>query len=245
MKTRVHHLKISEKSLELNLGAELLNLLRCRWGMPKAYLRGLTQREERQQGVDFFAQLSPTARIFAFQFKAPKGRDDQVPYRFTLVREQHSPLHALARVSPHAVFYVLPFYASHQKLQRDVPALVQDTWFLPIAPMAPSQVFGANKTKVVRCCRGFALVNPEYQLLPAPDVTLSREAGIPAQKFSSWYMNLRGEKVWSMERSQRMNPWAVRGLRVAIIESDEDRSVQLSLRKGSGQRPAGDQMEAT
>jgi hypothetical protein len=84
-------MKVSEKSLELNVGAELLNLLRGPWGMPKAYLRGLTQREERQQGVDFFAQLNPATRIFAFQFKAPKGRYDGTPYRYTLVREQHDP----------------------------------------------------------------------------------------------------------------------------------------------------------
>jgi hypothetical protein len=90
-------MKISEKSLELNLGAELLNLLRGPWGMPKAYLRGLTQREERQQGVDFVAQLDPMTRIFAFQFKAPKGRHDGTPYRYTLVREQHDLLHALAQ----------------------------------------------------------------------------------------------------------------------------------------------------
>ena len=39
-------MKVSEKSLELNVGAELLALLRGPWGMPKAYLWGLTQREE-------------------------------------------------------------------------------------------------------------------------------------------------------------------------------------------------------
>jgi len=66
-------LKVSEKSLELNVGAELLALLRNSWGAPKAYLRGLTQREEKQEGVDFFVQLDPATRVFAFQFKAPKG----------------------------------------------------------------------------------------------------------------------------------------------------------------------------
>ena len=118
-------MKISEKSLELNVGAELLYLLRGAWGMPKAYFRGLTQREERHEGVDFFAQLNPTVKIFAFQFKAPKGRHDQVPYRFTLVGEQHERLHKLAREWPDGVFYVLPFYASHEKLQLDVPALAR------------------------------------------------------------------------------------------------------------------------
>lgn len=155
-------MKISEKSLELNVGAELLNLMRGPWSMPKAYLRGLTQREERQQGVDFFVQLSSTARIFAFQFKAPKGSHDGTPYRYTLVREQHDILHALAQGFPNAVFYVLPFYAAHQKLQRDVPNLIQDTWLLPIAPMATPLVFGTRKTRVMRCQPGSAAVNPEY-----------------------------------------------------------------------------------
>src|SRR5438034_6379415 len=138
-------MKISEKSLELNVGAELLNLLRGPWGMPKAYLRGLTQHEERQQGVDFFAQLSPETRIFAFQFKAPKGRYDGVPYRYTLVRDQHDLLHMLAQGFPNAVYYVLPFYATHQKLQHDVPNLIKDTWFLPIAPMTTAQVFRSEE----------------------------------------------------------------------------------------------------
>lgn len=51
-------MKVSEKSLELNVGAELLGLLRGPWGLSKAYLRGLTQEEENQEGVDFFVQLS-------------------------------------------------------------------------------------------------------------------------------------------------------------------------------------------
>jgi hypothetical protein len=32
-------MKVSEKSLELNVGAELLELLRVNWGFSKAYLR--------------------------------------------------------------------------------------------------------------------------------------------------------------------------------------------------------------
>ena len=44
--------------------------------MPKAYLRGLTQQEERREGADFFANLPGDIRIFAFQFKAPRGPID-------------------------------------------------------------------------------------------------------------------------------------------------------------------------
>ena len=83
-------------------------------------------------------------------------------------------------------FYVLPFYASHKKLQCYVPNLIQDTWLLPIAPMVPSQVFGTNKTKVVHCHPGIAVVNPEYQLQRVSDVTLSRGAGISAGLCHTW-----------------------------------------------------------
>ena len=120
-------MKVSEKSLELNVGAELLTLMRKQPGMQKAYLRGLTQAEENQEGVDFFAQLDPAIRVFAFQFKAPKGRIELAPYRYTLKREQHSPLFDLAQLSPRSVFYVFPFYITPEKLHQYVPNLAQDT----------------------------------------------------------------------------------------------------------------------
>jgi hypothetical protein len=212
-------MKISEKSLELNVGAELLNLMRGPWGMPKAYLRGLTQREERQQGVDFFVQLNPSTRIFAFQFKAPKGRDDGAPYRYTLVREQHDLLHALAQEFPDAVFYVLPFYVTHPKLQNDVPNLMSDTWFLSIASMATQQVFGAKKTKVIRCQAGSAVVNPEYHLERPSDLkVLPVTAGVPSRNFAAWYIQLRKSDIKTADRKKPTSPWLVRGLRVAIIQ---------------------------
>jgi hypothetical protein len=112
--------------LELNLATEILNLPRNQWGFPKAYLRGLTQREEKQEGVDFFAQLNPKARLFAFQFKAPRGMSQATTYRFSLNREQHDALFALAQVATESVFYVFPYYVTTAKLQADVPTLVTD-----------------------------------------------------------------------------------------------------------------------
>lgn len=104
MRPKLANRKVSEKSLELNVGAELLDLMRNSWGMPKAYLRGLTQREEDQEGVDFYAELNPAARLFAFQFKAPKARSESTPYRYTLKREQHRMLGLLAGLAPKSVF---------------------------------------------------------------------------------------------------------------------------------------------
>ena len=113
-------MKVSEKSLELNVGAELLARLRGPLNMQKAYLRGLTQREEHRSGADFFARLPDSSRVFAFQFKAPRGPADGPPYTYTLSRQQHNSLRSLAVQDPGAVYYVFPFYVCTDKLVQDV-----------------------------------------------------------------------------------------------------------------------------
>ena len=211
-------MKVSEKSLELNVGAELLSRLRGPMNMPKAYLRGLTQREESRSGVDFFALLPNSTRVFAFQFKAPRGPSDNLPYRFTLSRAQHGLLHALAQQDPGAVYYVFPFYVSTQKLVRDIPNLAQDTWLLPAAPLDVPTVFSDQKTKRVQCYPGTAFVNPEYGMKNLTELALSWEEGIQPGRFAEWYRELRVHDSESLDRPPRMNPHIVRGLRVTIVE---------------------------
>jgi hypothetical protein len=208
-------MKVSEKSLELNIGAEILNLMRTSWQMPKAYLRGLTQAEERQEGVDFFAQLSPNARIFAFQFKAAHGKNESTPYKYTIVRYQHDPLFQLSQSSPRGVFYVFPYYVTFKKLQKDVPNLMLDTWFLNVRQMNPPQLFGNFKSRTIRCSNGKAVVNPEYGLERLRDMHVNREEAVPARTFADWHGDFRNRR---MEAERRGNPWLVRGLRVAIVE---------------------------
>lgn len=213
-------MKVSEKSLELNVGAELLTWLRGPMHMPKAYLRGLTQREENKSGVDFFTQLPSDIRIFAFQFKAPRGPRDNSPYKFTLNREQHGHLHQLAKQAPNAVFYVLPFYVLTDKLIRDVPHLARDTWFLPVAPMDVTTVFSGQRTKQVRCHPGIAYVNPEFEMKNLLDLMLSWEDGIKPSYFADWYQELRRHNQEMNDRRSRMSPMIVRGLRVALIKQN-------------------------
>jgi len=208
-------LKVSEKSLELNVGAELLALLRGSWGAPKAYLRGLTQREEKQEGVDFFVELDPATRVFAFQFKAPKGGVDVAPYRYTLRRPQHELLYDLAQFSPSSVFYVFPYYVTAAKLHRDVPDLVKDTWLLDVDQMPPAAVFGAAATKTIRCDGGLAVVNPEYEMRPLRE--MSPPHGVSAPRFASWYSRFREVAGHAVDRqTRRRDPWLARGLRVVI-----------------------------
>ena len=213
--------KVSEKSLELNVGAELLDVMRRRWRMRKAYLRGLTQAEEHREGVDVFARMPSSTRVLAFQFKAPKGQwGDVTPYRFTIQRDQHDSLSHLASIWPTGVFYVLPFFVEPAKLQHEVPHLLRDTWLLRVADMLGMNVFGQYRTKTVYCEPGKAWVNPEYHLANAAEVELGPDAGIPVRQFAEWYGDLRGHSDVLRDRSRRKSPWLVRGLRVAIAHSD-------------------------
>ena len=207
-------MKVSEKSLELNVGTEVLNLMRWAWGRPKTYLRGLTQLEEKRQGVDFFAELDPASRLFAFQFKAPKGRLDGYPYRYTLVREQHAVLYKLARRFPGSAFYVLPFYVTVAKLQQYVPTLMRDTWLMPIDQMPTKKVFGTAKSKTARCQAGRASIKPEHDLAPLGDLSPQAFVGVPPDAFSDWYRHYRDVRTVA---DRHRNPWIARGLRVAVV----------------------------
>jgi hypothetical protein len=213
-------MRVSEKSLELNVGAELLGLIRNQWNMPKAYLRGLTQREERQEGPDFFAQLSPSAFLFAFQFKAPRGGKEGTPYRYKLVRQQHARLRVLAQAWPSSVFYVFPFYVTPVKLQRDVPNLLEDTWLLRVAQVSTA-AFGHQQTTIIRCEAGVALINPEYKLENPATVSPRDVEGIPARRFAAWY---RQHRAIGRQPGRRRSPWLVRGLRLVVVEPEPSAS---------------------
>jgi hypothetical protein len=209
--------KVSEKSLELNVGAELLDMFRNSWGMPKAYLRGLTQREEDQEGVDFYAELNPAARLFAFQFKAPKAGSESTPYRYTLKRDQHQMLRLLARRARNSVFYVFPFYVTPAKLRQDVPQLLGDTWLLALDQMRTVQTFGSDQTRTIRCERGNAVINPEYKLLSLHDSRRLISRGISAEAFGAWYeRRLRVHRKFA--DTHERNPWLIRGLKMVIVE---------------------------
>jgi hypothetical protein len=208
-------MKISEKTLELNIGAELLQRIRALPGFSKAYLRGLTQKEEKQEGVDAFAQMGPATRLIAFQFKAPRGVHEAQPYRFILNREQHDLLFDLAQLGSVPVYYVLPFYLHLPKLHRDVPRLCQDTWVANVSQMPTGALFGSYKSRSVFCQAGKAYVNPEYSLASLASLELPVDAGVAVRFFEPWYRRLRGADE-SVAKGRR-NPWLVRGLRVAIV----------------------------
>lgn len=180
-------MRVSEKTLELNIGAELLTVLRARKGFEKLYLRGLTQAQERRDGADFFAYLSPKARIFAFQFKAPKDIEERSPYRYRLVRHQHECLLRLARMKPRTVFYVFPYFTGFDKVHRKSPTLLAETRFLEVSTMESREVFSSFSSRTISCTGSLARVNPEFTLESFPDLHIPDEAGVNPGAFGDWF----------------------------------------------------------
>ena len=132
--------QVSEKSLELNICAELIRCIRSRRGCEKAVWLGMTQQQERKSGLD---EMVSNARGFSLmlQFKAPEA--DSKPeclYKFKINMDQHTALMRLARVFPKSVYYVLPLYSKWAKVTRLAPMMLADTWLMPVAcmPIDPS-----------------------------------------------------------------------------------------------------------
>ena len=211
--------KVSEKTLELNIGAEILQIIRSQHGRSKAFLRGLTQAEEHAHGVDFYAKLPDNTRVYAFQFKAPKKGPEVEPYRFTIQDYQHASLYRAASENPGSVFYCFPYYVGTTKLITHSPTLLNETWFLDVASVPPT-VFGPHKSKTVRCQGRFAQINPEYKLTSfaefknAPDAgELFLGEGLKLKVLREMFRMLLKRR----DDNARLSSWLTRGLRAVFV----------------------------
>jgi hypothetical protein len=219
--------KVSEKTLELNVGAEILQIIRSQHGCSRAFLRGLTQAEEHAHGVDFYAELPNSTRVYAFQFKAPKKKPEGEPYLFTVRRDQHTALYRTASGNPGSVFYCFPYYVETAKLVTHLPTLLTETWLLDVASVAPT-VFGTNKSKTVRCQGGVAQINPEYKLISLVEIKKARKGVKPLfgegltlemlQEMLKMLLKRPGAKT-------RLSSWLTRELR-AVFVLPESRDIE-------------------
>ena len=128
--------KVSEKSLELNVGAELLECIRAWPGCQKALWVGLTQSQESVWGLDERIRNTPKGVSLMLQFKAPHPRSARVDhYRFRINIRQHQTLLRLAARFPDDVHYVFPLYDNWSKADQHAPRLALDTWLVPVLSM--------------------------------------------------------------------------------------------------------------
>ena len=128
----------------------MLHCLRANPIYNKALWVGLTQREERKNGIDARIRNAQGSALM-LQFKAPwaTSRVDYL-YRFSINREQHQVLEQLELKHPKAVFYVFPLYSRWSKADRDAPHLLQDTWLLPVSCIQSKHLVKENTTLDVR-----------------------------------------------------------------------------------------------
>lgn len=129
----MRRLQVSEKTLELNICAELLHFIRSLSGCQQAFWIGMKQDQEVRNGIDELMSNMPAGMHLALQFKAPWGtRPDQSPYRFTINDRQNRNLLRLSSHNPDSVFYILPHYNSFTKMRSHSPVLLQDTYLLKV-----------------------------------------------------------------------------------------------------------------
>ena len=95
--------EVSEKSLELNVCAEMLQEIRRWQGCQGAVWYGMTQRQERCTGLDEMVSNTPGYSLM-LQFKSPwaTSRENDL-YKFSINHNQHQTLERLATKYPKAV----------------------------------------------------------------------------------------------------------------------------------------------
>lgn len=125
--------RVSEKTLELNICAEVLQHIRGMPGCQRAFWISMKQQQEAKLGIDELVSNVPAGLHLALQFKAPRPEPpDQIPYRFTINDRQNSNLLRLASIRPDAVYYIFPHYNTFTKMRLHSPTLLRDTWALKV-----------------------------------------------------------------------------------------------------------------
>ena len=150
--------EVSEKSLELNLCTELLQCIRSWPGCDGALWFGLTQAQERQEGIDARIRNAGPGVSIMLQFKAPwaTSLEDSL-YKFSVNEQQHEAMEDLAGNNANAVYYVFPLFSTWSKADKHAPDLASDTWLVPVSSIPlvtltalPSPSTGLHRVDVKR-----------------------------------------------------------------------------------------------
>lgn len=125
--------RVSEKTLELNIAAELLAWIRTQPGCSKAFWIGMKQWQEAVNSIDELISNVPKGFHLALQFKAPKpSPPNGHPFSFTINDRQHANLVKLSNSRPRAVHYVLPHLNTFGALRKNGGSLLSRTVLLSV-----------------------------------------------------------------------------------------------------------------
>ena len=137
-------MKLSEKTLELNICAQISAHLKGRCNI---FWFGLTQKQEAKAGFDACVKLN--GRLLIFQFKASnKVLKNSGDRKFLAPHRQLSALHTRARHTTRSVFYALPLVGNTSEMKAN-PDMLSNTWLLDVAGLgklgAPTKADGSPR----------------------------------------------------------------------------------------------------
>ena len=205
-------LGLNEKTLELNISTEFLNI--CRRYDPQAFLFGTTLRQESYLGYDSRAlgQLPQFWRTAVFQFKRALSKrithlGDEYAFHINNNgnRDQHIFLYLMSGGRPLTALYVLPLFTTLNDVRNQSPHLLGQTVYADAIDIPPWLVNNSSHT---------LLVYPRHRL----GIVLSNKKEIKILTSEEIIANISEKKIGVAIEELRRN------LKTKHIEGAETRS---------------------
>lgn len=184
---------VSEKTLELNLCAEMLSHLRGPLGLAGAFWIGFTQQQEDRRGLDEVLMGLPPSTHLALQFKAPNPTAAEgAPYRFKINVAQCQRMLELSARRPKSVYYVLPAYKRFPLVKAGLPDLLARTRLIDVEQLRPlgaaSWLESASHHLVLDAALNARLESQATDLhaIEWPDVAPAASEGLTGEDLRAW-----------------------------------------------------------
>ncbi|MCH8063481.1 MAG: hypothetical protein IH861_13380 [Chloroflexi bacterium] len=193
--------QISEKTLELNVCAEVLSQMRLIPGYEKAVWQGLTQMQERSAGLDELLRNLGPGQFLMLQFKSPwPSSIVDITYKFSINIQQHITLEqGPCSLYPEGVYYVFPLFSTWDKVDSYAPVLANDTWLLRAADIDSATLGLTQQRHKVEITRTggiprVTVFSPEIdakvlnlaEVLENPEELIPKASWVPSEMVMHW-----------------------------------------------------------
>jgi hypothetical protein len=198
--------QVSEKTLEINVCAEMLAIVRTWSGYESSLWIGMKQYEEAVTGLDVFMDNVPDRHFLGLQFKSPHADPPNVnPYHYSVNELQQSKLLRLA-TGGRSVYYVFPNFNTLERLRSSSPQLIGNTYMVHVDSIGD---IGGDRRKrhTVRC----------YE--PSGRVTVSSPVEIQRAPTAETFFSGLGESMQSVAGKEELGLITYPELRSWLIET--------------------------
>ncbi|MFM7797100.1 MAG: hypothetical protein ACKO7N_10090, partial [Candidatus Nitrosotenuis sp.] len=133
---------LNEKTLEINVNADILRRFRRNARFRHSFIYGFSQYYESRNGLDTSFNLPGSLNIVSFQFKAPIRSSRNVfffEFNNNDSNDQHNLLYLTAVTVPYTstVFYALPAFSDINHFANSSPRFLEKTFFIDILDTPP------------------------------------------------------------------------------------------------------------